>query len=106
MRLEVRYHGQRIGRLDDSTGRMVFNVLAGNRDDHVRNHAFLMHEPNLWQLSPAYDLTPTPELEEHCLSVNGEWIRIAEKDLLEVGKKFSIHKASEILDQIASQLKR
>lgn len=86
--------------------RMVFNVLAGNRDDHVRNHAFLMHEPNQWQLSPAYDLTPTPELEEHCLSVNGEWARIAGQDLLEVGKKFSIHKASEILAQIASQLKR
>jgi serine/threonine-protein kinase HipA len=28
MRLEVRYHGQRIGRLDDSTGRILFQFEA------------------------------------------------------------------------------
>lgn len=81
--------------------RMVFNVLAGNRDDHVRNHAFLMPEPNQWQLSPAYDLTPTPELEEQCLSVNNQWSSITERDLLQVGQQFSIHKAAEIIEQIA-----
>lgn len=84
--------------------RMVFNVLAGNRDDHVRNHAFCMPEPNQWQLSPAYDLTPTPELEEQCLSVNGQWASITAQNLLEVGQQFSVHKASDIIEQIASQI--
>lgn len=37
--------------------RMVFNGLFGNRDDHLRNHAFLRVNGE-WQLSPAYDLTP------------------------------------------------
>lgn len=80
--------------------RMVFNVLAGNRDDHVRNHAFIMPEPNQWKLSPAYDLTPTPEIEEHSLSIHGKWSAITRKDLLAVGKQFSIRQAASIIDEI------
>ena len=38
---------------------MVFNILASNTDDHVRNHAFL-YDGNGWRLSPAYDLNPVP----------------------------------------------
>lgn len=39
--------------------RAVFNLLATNRDDHGRNHAFLYNESTrTWALSPAYDLTP------------------------------------------------
>lgn len=39
--------------------RAVFNLLATNRDDHGRNHAFLYHEADrTWTLSPAYDLNP------------------------------------------------
>ncbi len=36
--------------------RMTFNVLAHNRDDHVKNFAFLMTESGEWRLAPAYDL--------------------------------------------------
>ena len=39
--------------------RAVFNLLATNRDDHGRNHAFLYNETTrLWSLSPVYDLNP------------------------------------------------
>ncbi len=39
--------------------RAVFNLLATNRDDHGRNHAFLYDESDrTWSLSPAYDLNP------------------------------------------------
>lgn len=34
--------------------RVVFNVLIGNRDDHLRNHGFI-REATGWRLSPAYD---------------------------------------------------
>lgn len=43
--------------------RIVFNVLIGNLDDHLRNHGFLYDSENKWRLSPAYDLNPVP-LEE------------------------------------------
>ena len=42
---------------------MVFSLLASNFDDHLRNHAFLMHHAGRWSLSPAYDLNPVPEIE-------------------------------------------
>ncbi len=40
--------------------RMVFNALISNTDDHPRNHA-LIAEQSDWKLSPAYDLTPSPQ---------------------------------------------
>lgn len=40
--------------------RMVFNALISNVDDHPRNHA-LIAEGSEWSLSPAYDLTPSPQ---------------------------------------------
>lgn len=35
--------------------RMVFNVLAGNIDDHARNFSFIMNRAGKWSLAPAYD---------------------------------------------------
>jgi serine/threonine-protein kinase HipA len=40
--------------------RMVLNVLISNVDDHLRNHGFLWKGQGGWQLSPVYDLNPTP----------------------------------------------
>lgn len=53
--------------------RMVFNVLAHNRDDHTRQHAFLMDAEGVWTIAPSYDLTysPGPRLE-HYLDIDGE----------------------------------
>jgi len=44
-------------------GRMAFNALISNTDDHPRNHAVIAPGPG-WRLSPAYDLTPTPAFAE------------------------------------------
>jgi serine/threonine-protein kinase HipA len=56
--------------------RMVFNVLARNHDDHVKNVAFLMDRDGAWSLAPAYDVTwackpGNPWLERHQMSING-----------------------------------
>jgi len=40
--------------------RVVFNIMISNVDDHLRNHAFLYSGSLGWNLSPAYDLNPTP----------------------------------------------
>jgi serine/threonine-protein kinase HipA len=39
--------------------RIIFSILTGNTDDHLRNHAFLRQRRG-WALSPAYDLNPNP----------------------------------------------
>ena len=38
-------------------GRLVFNILCGNTDDHARNHAAFWDGTNL-RLTPAYDICP------------------------------------------------
>lgn len=38
-------------------GRIVFNILCGNTDDHARNHAAFWNGQNL-TLTPAYDICP------------------------------------------------
>lgn len=43
--------------------RMVFNVLCGNRDDHLKNHAFVRGEDGGWRLSPAFDIVPQPDMD-------------------------------------------
>lgn len=48
--------------------RLVFNVLTGHRDDHLRNHGFL-RSPDGWRLAPAFDLNPMPDMPEHELAV-------------------------------------
>ena len=37
--------------------RMAFNVMAHNRDDHVKNFAYQYEAEKGWRLTPAYDLT-------------------------------------------------
>jgi len=50
--------------------RLVFNILAGNRDDHLRNHGFL-RRPEGWRLAPAFDMNPARQRREHSLAIDG-----------------------------------
>jgi serine/threonine-protein kinase HipA len=46
-------------------GRMVFNILVSNDDDHLRNHAFVwLPEAKGWALSPLYDVMPKPQIAQ------------------------------------------
>lgn len=49
--------------------RLVFNVMVGNRDDHLRNHGFLRTGAG-WRLAPAFDLNPSPDVFEHSLAID------------------------------------
>jgi serine/threonine-protein kinase HipA len=52
--------------------RAAFNVLAHNRDDHVKNHAFIADRAGRWRLSPAYDLTLSGGISgQHNMTVAG-----------------------------------
>ena len=50
--------------------RLAFNVLAGNRDDHLRNHGFLRTAAG-WRLAPAFDMNPGPPDRPHSTSIDG-----------------------------------
>lgn len=55
--------------LEQMYRRVLFTLLIGNRDDHLRNHGFL-REGNGWRLSPAFDINPNPEKDVHVLAIN------------------------------------
>jgi serine/threonine-protein kinase HipA len=43
--------------VEEQFRRMVFNIVARNQDDHVKNIAFLMNKQGEWSLAPAFDVT-------------------------------------------------
>lgn len=72
-------------------GHMAFNVYARNRDDHSKNHAFLMGSNGQWSLSLAYDLTfSAGPGGEHSSSIAGEGSNPGREHLLAVAKGASI----------------
>jgi serine/threonine-protein kinase HipA len=76
--------------LEQQFRRAVFNVLARNQDDHVKNIAFLMDRRGLWRLSPAYDLSyaHNPDgawTQRHQMSLNGKLDHFERADLIAFG---------------------
>lgn len=49
--------------------RVVFNVAVGNRDDHLRNHGFILGESG-WRLAPAFDVNPNIDKADHVLNID------------------------------------
>ncbi len=49
--------------------RVAFNVAVGNRDDHLRNHGFLMSQDG-WRLAPAFDVNPNVDKADHVLNID------------------------------------
>lgn len=87
--------------------RMVFNVLAVNQDDHVKNISFLMDKKGYWSLSPAYDVTFAYDLtnewlKSHQMSINGKTTEFNKEDLIQCGKTMDIKvsKCHKIIDEI------
>lgn len=71
--------------------RMVFNVLASNRDDHTRQHSYLMDQTGQWRLAPAYDLTYSAGPGgEHYLDVEGEGRNPTLEHALALGRRHSL----------------
>jgi serine/threonine-protein kinase HipA len=63
--------------------RACLNVLAHNRDDHLKNFAFLMDADGRWTLSPLFDFTRSDGPNGwHTLSVSGEGHHPTTRDLL------------------------
>ena len=55
--LVIRRLGLPMGDVEQQFRRMVFNIVARNQDDHVKNIAFLMDKSGTWSLAPAFDVT-------------------------------------------------
>jgi serine/threonine-protein kinase HipA len=69
--------------------RMAFNVLAGNRDDHLRNHGLLRTAAG-WRLAPAFDMNPSREMREHATAINGRVSGVTASDVLAARSHFGL----------------
>lgn len=93
--------------------RMVFNVVARNQDDHVKNIAFLMDRSGAWSLAPAYDVTwawqpGNPWLDSHQMSINGKRENFTVADLRAVARVAGLPRgrADRILSEVTHAVAR
>ena len=87
--------------------RMVFNIVARNQDDHVKNIAFLMNKAGEWSLSPAFDMTysfnPTGAwTASHQMTMNGKRDNFTLEDFNACAKTASMKRgrAAKIVTEI------
>lgn len=84
---------------------MVFNIISNNRDDHVKNFAFMIGQDGEWTLSPAYDLMYSGGPGgEHSMSICGEGRNPGIKEVKQTGADAGIKtsRIKAIVDQVIS----
>ena len=92
---------------------MVFNIMARNQDDHVKNISFLMDKKGKWDLAPAYDMTYAYNpggkwTGSHQMTVNGKRDGFTEDDLKQCGANMNIKakKCSEIIADVRAAVRK
>jgi len=85
--------------------RMVFNVVATNKDDHTKNFSFLLKQGEPWRLAPAYDLCFSYDpsnywVNRQTLSVNGKRLNITKEDLMTIARENNLKKGERIIEEI------
>jgi serine/threonine-protein kinase HipA len=100
---------RRQAEVDQMFARMVFNVLAHNRDDHSKNHSFLMAEDGRWYASPAYDVTfASGPGGEHALAVGGEGRNPGADHIRAVAKDAGVTErtAAAVIERVKASVER
>jgi serine/threonine-protein kinase HipA len=87
--------------------RACLNVLACNRDDHLKNFAYLMDAQGVWRLAPLYDFTfQTGPNGWQTLSVAGEGQSPRQQNLLRLADQVDLkpREAREIVEQVRAAI--
>lgn len=83
--------------------RMLFNVLAYNRDDHAKNFSFCMDDHGEWTLSPAYDLLFTDnDLGGNWMLLQGKRTKIRRGDFEQLSELVGIRRKT--LDEMIAEI--
>jgi serine/threonine-protein kinase HipA len=92
--------------------RLIFNVIARNQDDHVKNIAFLMDKAGVWSLSPAFDITyaynPAGSwTSRHQMTINGKTDEFTRDDFKAVAQVAGLKRGSSeaILSEVMDTVK-
>lgn len=99
--------------IEEQFRRMVFNIVARNQDDHVKNIAFLMDRSGNWSLSPAFDMTYSYQpsgkwTSSHQMTMNGKRSGFALEDFKACAKSVSMKRgrAETIIDEVRDVVAR
>ena len=99
--------------LEEQFRRMVFNIVARNQDDHVKNIAFLMDKQGEWSLAPAFDVTysynPSGSwTANHQMTLNGKRDNFTMVDFVACAKSTMMKRgrAQTIMNEVENAVKR
>ncbi|MCP4092327.1 MAG: type II toxin-antitoxin system HipA family toxin [Planctomycetes bacterium] len=107
--LVMRELGLPMASIEQQFRRAVFNIVARNQDDHVKNIAFLMDKGGQWALSPAFDVTYSynpdgPWTSSHQMSFNGKRRGFVFEDFEACAKTMSMQRThvAKIVEQVVA----
>jgi serine/threonine-protein kinase HipA len=110
--LTIRRIGLPVAAVEEQFRRMVFNVVARNQDDHVKNIAFLMNKQGEWSLAPAFDVTYSYNPSgawtgTHQMTLNGKRDDFTREDLEHCAKAALMKRgrAAVILDEVIAAVR-
>jgi serine/threonine-protein kinase HipA len=111
--LTIRQLGLPMAATEEQFRRMLFNVVARNQDDHVKNIAFLMNKAGEWRLAPAFDVTysynPSGSwTATHQMTINGKRDGFLTADIRAVGTSAGLKqgRADTLLDEVTAAVRR
>jgi serine/threonine-protein kinase HipA len=107
--LIIRQLGLPMTMVEEQFRRMVFNIVARNQDDHVKNIAFLMDKSGTWSLAPAFDVTygfqPSGNwTSSHQMTMNGKRDNFVPDDFRACAKTASMKRgrAETIMEEVCN----
>lgn len=99
--------------VEEQFRRMVFNIVARNQDDHVKNIAFLMDKQGNWSLAPAFDVTYSYNpsgawTATHQMTLNGKRDAFAMEDFRACAKQAMMKRgrAEAMVEEVTSAVAR
>ena len=109
----IRRLGLPMAAVEEQFRRMVFNIVARNQDDHVKNIAFLMDRSGNWSLSPAFDMTYSYQpggkwTSSHQMTMNGKRSEFVLEDFKACAKSASMKRgrAETIINKVRAVVAR
>jgi serine/threonine-protein kinase HipA len=87
--------------------RVAFNIAIGNRDDHLRNHGFLLGKHG-WRLAPAFDVNPNIDKDTHALNIDVVDNRPSLDTVLGTAEYYRLTRpeGAQIVEQVAKAVDR
>ncbi len=94
--------------IEQAFRRAVYNVMAINQDDHVKNLSFHLRQGGEWSLAPAYDLTFAKGrgfTRQHQLRLADRTEGITDAHLVALAKAFSIKRPARIIEEVRAAIR-